>query len=123
MGSTRTERALLTDATASEAEEGYVRRLGLEEQHPVSAKIQKANRLYLAVGLLLGSALAAAVIYTTIPRRSILSAGTASTFAEDFAMPKTVKEYKKFKLPLVITRMMHTKDTCQSHLQSRHVLT
>merc|ERR1712048_804950 len=100
MGSTRTERALLTDATASEAEEGYVRRLGLEEQHPVSAKIQKANRLYLAVGLLLGSALAAAVIYTTIPRRSILSAGTASTFAEDFAMPKTVKEYKKFKLPL-----------------------
>ena len=81
------KRNLLTDATASEAEEGYVRRLGLEEQHTASAKIRKARRMYLAVGLLLGSALAAAVVYTTIPHRTILSAGTASTFVRANLFP------------------------------------
>lgn len=87
--STRTERKLLADATSSEAEKGHVCRLGLGKQPTASAKIQNGRRMYLAVGLHLGSALAA----------TLVSAGTASIFAEKFAMPKTVKGYAKCKLP------------------------
>ena len=45
----------------------------------------------LAVGAVFGSSLARAVVSTIIPHKSILSAGTASTFAEeymDFKMQK-----------------------------------
>ena len=64
--------------------------LGLEEQHTAHAEMKKARRIYLAGGAFIGSALVAAVVFTTIPHRSMLSAGTDPTFAEDFPMPKTV---------------------------------
>ena len=82
--SPRTERRLLADATSSESEKSHVCRLGLGKQPTASAKIQNGHRMYLAVGLHLGSALAAALV----------SAGTASIFAEKFAMPKLSKHVR-----------------------------
>ena len=82
--SPRTERRLLADATSSESEKSHVCRLGLRKQPTASAKIQNGHRMYLAVGLHLGSALAAALV----------SAGTASIFAEKSAMPKLSKHMR-----------------------------
>ena len=57
---------------------------------------------FLAAGAFLGSALAAAVVFTVMPHSSILSTGSW-TFGEgymDFKVPMTVEVYKKFKLSL-----------------------
>lgn len=93
--STFAERQLLPDASASEAEEGSIR---LEEQPTLRAAAPKVRRVYLAVGAVLGTALATTVAFTAIPRRATTSTGPAAAFEEEFAMP-SVKEYKKMKLP------------------------
>ena len=52
-----------------------------------------ATAALVAVRAVFGSSLARAVVSTIIPHKSILSAGTASTFAEeymDFKMPKVI---------------------------------